>query len=203
MNRYGNIAGVHTPKTTAKYLTRLRLDFPQLKFEDNAWHNDAADNILVTGTTEKDEVSIFMPCKAEGYPEFNIQIRDDQGVVRSLEGRPDFSSSFNTYKEMKAGLRKLLPTPPAEELAHEFARVLRKHIGIRKLREVVRINRERNDSTCASHDYCDSNMTMLEAFENVAGREMDLDDDTTPRYEADNNAFNKAWSQAKHNNFYI
>lgn len=42
---------------------------------------------------------------------------------------------------------------------------------------------------CASHDYCDANMAMLEAFQEVMLREYRFDDE-------DHRAMNRAWEAA-------
>jgi hypothetical protein len=44
---------------------------------------------------------------------------------------------------------------------------------------------------CASHDFCDANMPMAEAFEGLMGREIDTQSD------ADVALWNEAWSIAK------
>ena len=48
---------------------------------------------------------------------------------------------------------------------------------------------------CASHDYCDANQSMLDAFEKVMGREYN--------YEQDTDLVNDAWTLSKISNFYV
>jgi hypothetical protein len=55
--------------------------------------------------------------------------------------------------------------------------------------------RERNvelspQGVCASHDYCDANMAMLEAFQDVMLREYSFDNDE------DHRAMRRAWDAA-------
>jgi len=55
-------------------------------------------------------------------------------------------------------------------------------------------------SVCASHDYCDANMAMAEAFEKVVGREMALGEETpeaASAQEIDLKLVNAAWDDAK------
>lgn len=88
-----------------------------------------------------------------------------------------------------------------KKLAHRFALILGEWIGDR-IEEVNRINAERNDNTCATHDYCDANMAMQAAFIQVFQREPVLsveDDDPShvwERAEHDSKACNQAWELA-------
>lgn len=59
--------------------------------------------------------------------------------------------------------------PNAALLAAEFSKLLRDLLGEQTMREVVKINRTADPQTCASGDYCDSNMVMLQAWENLTG----------------------------------
>lgn len=57
-----------------------------------------------------------------------------------------------------------LPSP--HELARGFSRVLRKRLSPDELAECVRRNdSEANPGICHSHDFCDANMAMAEAWE--------------------------------------
>lgn len=44
LNRYGNIAGCHTPQLSEAVLYTLKCQLPNYNFVDAAWHNDAADS---------------------------------------------------------------------------------------------------------------------------------------------------------------
>ena len=48
------------------------------------------------------------------------------------------------------------------------------------------------DSICASHDFCDANLVMYDAFEAVVGREADLHEK-----QVDLDLWNAAWNFAK------
>ena len=84
----------------------------------------------------------------------------------------------------------------AEKLSNKFAYLLSMEIGDDNLRKVVDRNRAENcGSVCHSHDYCDANMIMVEAFKEVCKREPDLNnrDDVV--------LIDQAWKQAKDYNF--
>jgi hypothetical protein len=54
--------------------------------------------------------------------------------------------------------------PTSKELARKFDEVLRTHVTPEEYGEILRLNREYGKNECASHDFCDANMTMLEAL---------------------------------------
>lgn len=84
-----------------------------------------------------------------------------------------------------------------DELAAEFARQLQQDLEPWEWAEVLRRNAspEYTEGVCASHDFCDSNMTMLDAFEVLHKREMVMD--ATPAGEVDRALWNAAWDIAK------
>lgn len=98
-------------------------------------------------------------------------------------------------------MTKTIPT--ADALARKFAENLKEDIGDAALAEVVRRNGDASyDETgsCASHDFCDANMTMLASL-------MDFGFTDDEVFESDENpliaVWNEAWDLAKKNNFYI
>lgn len=88
-----------------------------------------------------------------------------------------------------------------KKLAHRFALIVNEWIGDH-IEEVNRINAERNDNTCATHDYCDANMAMQAAFIQVFQREPTLcveDDDPAwmqKQADLDSGLTNGAWELA-------
>ncbi len=64
-------------------------------------------------------------------------------------------------------MNQTIPTP--EAVAAQFCAVLREWLTPEQLAEAVRLNAERNDGSCATHDYCDANMAMDEAFARCGG----------------------------------
>jgi hypothetical protein len=76
-------------------------------------------------------------------------------------------------------------------LALMFALNLKAELGAKKFKEVCRRNATPEyKNVCASHDFCDANMTMLRSFEEVAGK-CDLSDQTHL------DLMNAAWSKAR------
>jgi hypothetical protein len=58
-----------------------------------------------------------------------------------------------------------------ERIADAFADVLRNWLTADQWAEMQTRNVDYSDGVCASHDFCDANMAMAEAFETVTGRE--------------------------------
>ena len=83
-------------------------------------------------------------------------------------------------------------------LAMTFAKNLKRDIGVNALRIVNAKNLAATDpNVCVSHDVCDANEPMAEAFLTVMGREIDLQSD------ADCTVWNAAWDEAKAAKFYL
>ena len=96
----------------------------------------------------------------------------------------------------------------ATDLAKEFSRVLNSWIP-EKIFEVNLRNKEASyklNNCCASHDFCDANMAMDEAFQKVMQREFVFFNDEYPETEQQNeddtDLINAAWNLAKENDFY-
>lgn len=88
-----------------------------------------------------------------------------------------------------------------ENIAEEFAKQLKAEVGNANMRHIVAKNYQVDyRGCCASHDYCDSNMVMADAFEEITGREPDDNSETHPE---DWSMFNEAWEIAKIQDFYF
>lgn len=86
-----------------------------------------------------------------------------------------------------------------ERLAREFARRLREEIGEVGMVEVVSRNKaEQNPAICHSHDLVDSNQTMLDAWEVVAGSVPRI-----PLKGVEAQVWDDAWGMAKYNDFWV
>jgi len=82
-----------------------------------------------------------------------------------------------------------------QAVAFEFARILREWLTSKEMRVVLRRNKIRGmRNCCATHDFCDPNMAMLEAYariHKISENDIDLNaDDVVER-------MNEAWSIAK------
>lgn len=59
------------------------------------------------------------------------------------------------------------------------------------MRELIKRNKARTPGICHSHDFCDANMAMLEAWTELTGQEcVDGEDEAACR------AWNAAWDRA-------
>ena len=83
------------------------------------------------------------------------------------------------------------------QLAKAFAKELAKDMGLPNLVKVVTYNKDRDNGCCASHDYCDPNMTMDRAWKKVFGYPMQLG------HEDHIFIMNEAWSEASKAEFYV
>jgi hypothetical protein len=82
-----------------------------------------------------------------------------------------------------------------ELIGDKFAEVLKDWLQSEKFEEVRKRNAEDPELgiySCASHDFCDANMAMIEAFESF-GEELPDDDGDQAQFDL----WNKAWSYAK------
>lgn len=83
------------------------------------------------------------------------------------------------------------------EVGKRFAKIVRRDLG-ENLAEIVRRNfTDEYDSCCATHDFCDANELMAEAFKGVMGRDAEADSDP------DSFIWNLAWSEARGSDFRI
>jgi len=83
------------------------------------------------------------------------------------------------------------------KMGKEFSALLVKYLGIEIVREIVEKNKEDVGDWCSSHEYCDANMVMAEAFNKACGRELEMNS------EEDCLKWNEAWDYAKANSFFI
>lgn len=80
----------------------------------------------------------------------------------------------------------------ANRLADRFAAILRQWLTPAEFAEMVARNRatDKRAGVCHSHDFCDANMAMDQAWREVVGTEIDADD------EAQATLWNEAWDLA-------
>lgn len=86
-----------------------------------------------------------------------------------------------------------------DRLARSFSAVLKEWLTVERMQLVIQRNKSGNlpEWICASHDFCDANMAMSEAFNNELKREVDSNSD----YDTD--LWNKAWYMAKTADFFF
>lgn len=81
------------------------------------------------------------------------------------------------------------PSSSPARLAESFAELLEEALSPVRYERVLRLNAKDSDfRICHSHDFCDANEVMAEAFKRTTGAEIDLQSDE------DNALWNAAWS---------
>tara|TARA_R110000772_G_scaffold46279_5_gene105697 strand:+ start:991 stop:1413 length:423 start_codon:yes stop_codon:yes gene_type:complete len=86
------------------------------------------------------------------------------------------------------------------KLSTEFSYLLYKEVGIEKILEINRRNKDGDEEDfliCYSHDFCDSNMVMEEALRKTHGKDIDIHSNESIV------KWNEAWEEAKKENFFI
>lgn len=102
-----------------------------------------------------------------------------------------------------ASAQEAIKASEAARLAWEFAIELERDIGRVGLAKTVRVNKERADPfTCASHDYCDANMTMAEAYSRLFGQVEWIEEGHDESDTSGQDRWNLAWDFAKRNHFF-
>lgn len=96
---------------------------------------------------------------------------------------------------------KTAQIPTVETLAREFAKVLLEDIGAPSLRMASLLNlREPDKDVCHTHDFCDSNQSMIDAYARLTGiPAAEVDVCTDPFV----TVANAAWSLAKSKVFFL
>ncbi len=88
-----------------------------------------------------------------------------------------------------------------EQLAREFSMKLRHYLSEHEMSQVISLNESEEDPTiCHSHDFCDANEAMQDAFIKLFGRSCNLNPEKIPNQ--DLVLWNEAWAMAKENKFY-
>ena len=87
-----------------------------------------------------------------------------------------------------------------EALAYKFSELLRKDLSRKFMVFIVLRNREEcSKDVCHSHDFCDANVVMGAAFQQLTGREFTGSNMPQAAF----NVWNAAWDLAKKNEFYL
>jgi len=89
----------------------------------------------------------------------------------------------------------------AEAIAKEFSKVLLSWLGDDKMKQVNELNaKEVSKGICHSHDFCDANMAMNEAFEKFDINPLPSDLENSQK---EINLWNTSWDLAVKNKFYL
>lgn len=91
---------------------------------------------------------------------------------------------------------KLYANKKIIDLANAFIKVVEYNLTAPQIEQVVKLNKTFDYiSCCATHDFCDANELMAEAFKTVVGTEIDLQNDVHL------DLWNNAWNIAKQAEF--
>lgn len=163
-----------TEKESLEFVERFKDSKPKQK--------DLQDFVEEKGLNEEDIKDLMYDLNKHG--------------IRNLE-KPKPSS-----KPAKKAFTKIVVTPElVKKTAKEFARVLHTWLTAEEMKKVVEDNRGESKSICHSHDFCDANMAMDEAFTNLGLTMWDENDDGLSDEGTD--LANAAWSLAKEKEFDI
>lgn len=81
--------------------------------------------------------------------------------------------------------------PDTQKLADAFVAVLKDWLTPGEWRQMLLRNAiHRRPGVCASHDFCDANVAMAEAWQTLTGEEPDVSDEKATR------VWNQAWELA-------
>lgn len=84
-----------------------------------------------------------------------------------------------------------------EDLAKAFRAEALGQLGFETCEKIDAINQERQDASCASHDFCDANMLMLDAAEKL-GLIMFPDEEPYEGFQEEvTDLCNRSWTQVK------
>lgn len=167
--------------------------------------------VKVEGVYERDE---YINDQEELFRK-DILIIQEEGLKRYATDE-DFKhittkviQSASEFLPIKINVKPTYATEPSKEvrkLAKKFSKVLASWLSFEQMQTVIESNAENNDSSCASHDFCDANMAMDEAFVKVMKRSfvffVEDDPASEKANEYDTDLINQAWSLAKANKFY-
>ena len=125
------------------------------------------------------------------------------GILVRCVGNGHCGGLFKDNGELVTGYKEsefsIAPAGIEIKIAREFCKNLREYLKPGELEEAARLNKEEgadvSDQVCHSHDHCDANVFMGEAFETVTGRE------PSPNSDADCDLWNAAWARAKRAGF--
>lgn len=124
-----------------------------------------------------------------GMPE-DQEARDRRGARLALCANAcrEFADPVAEIGKLRSMAADLVPVQ-AQQVGAAFESLLWERLGEENYREAAERNRrETNPLICHTHDFCDANQVMMDAFEKVLGREPDIQSPT------DMQVFDAAWA---------
>lgn len=163
-------------------------------YEDTSWHNDACPSIekdYYNGVRVRIWCDYVDPEKREmpHYQQYSVVVYSPTDE----EGSDLFSTNWIHVLIERVGQFEASMTIPPLELAKAFCRQLHKELDDGTMKIVNRRNAEYeacgDNSSCATHEFCDANQVMLDAIESICG--------FADYHFAQNEMINAAWDIAR------
>lgn len=198
MERFGNLAR-EFPDFDLSTLPAIPDDW-----QDTSWHNDTCPSfeVLPQWVVYIDYADTALREFPEAPTRFSLQALRADGEFFTLVDTNDWQAVLD-----RVDLQKRIPSLDATDgttmdkirLAREFGSKVQEELSRADFRAVLELNR--NDSAaCHTHDFCDANMLMLDAFKVTFEREPAFL--TNPQEAADLALWNDAWQIAKAAEFF-
>jgi hypothetical protein len=121
----------------------------------------------------------------------------DDGSESEIDTIEHLNNTLSNGLDVGIEVGKLSTDVIKDDIAREFSNVLLLWLGILQMRKVNELNEDEESSCCHSHDFCDANMAMDDAFTKITGRELNL------QSESDKETWSVSWEIAKTNKFYM
>lgn len=191
-------------ETQAQPAPKWQAEFPDMEadklppipehWEDHSWHNDACpfwsvSPCLGVFVDYADAAKSDFPNDRAGgaLKRFHpVPLQHGQHWDDRCGPRPDLGMSDDWNETLALCIAWEFRNQLADTLtAEEFAEVIRRNGTTRY-----------TDGTCASHDFCDANLPMADAWQAVIGRAVLEAPDGSEEHEADCKLWNAAWERA-------
>lgn len=141
---------------------------------DTSWHNDIWPSFEVKGC---DRARLWIehpdPAKREFPNEpgkrFRVTWADNEEDFETDDASEAIAKLLENREPEKLDPKPMWAVEP-DRLAAEFCKCLRAELGPVKMIKVIKRNqKETSPGVCHSHDFCDANMVMDQAFYNLTG----------------------------------
>lgn len=183
---------------------RLQREFPDFDvatlpeipagFEDVSWHNDNCPSFY----NEADGLILFVDYADASQREFPETKRFSLNLVNTtvcVIDSDDWQSVLNAIVDVLHPVSTDIDS--VIRLAREFGSLIQQDLGRAEFRQVIERNKNEDDSSiCHTHDFCDANMLMSQAFQTVFERPFD------GNYDPHIKVWNDAWQVAKAADFF-
>lgn len=158
-------------------------------------------SFLDSTDSNANRVNLCEECQENFHRYSGARIKFDSDVLT-----PEQWSQVQIYKNVERLSRK--DESLAEDLSREFCRVLKEWLNIAEQALVIERNNAEPDqsSICHTHDFCDANQAMLNAWEVVFGKDESpaITEGMMDEMRAfDLRLWNAAWTKAKNEKFHF